>query len=316
MTWLTGVLALHCIRLTTVLDDCYYTLYYCLDVHARSQQKQQYGGGSQRSPSSGISPPHVHFTSGICSPDATAAQNALLKAYLTRSCSTRVLELLVQSWDPVLGDVLTDSTALSTQSSSSKKDSNFLLQLHFARWRETICLLDALSLIPDTSQLAQMLQSLRPQVLDNPSSATMKGTDPLLPAGLREWADCSRVWPCHLYAFATPNNAALQKIASCAPVLEIGAGTGYWSHLLRTSFPNTAVVAYDKDPPTQQGKVVRPNDYHGKSRAWTTVLKGGPEVAAQYPGHALFLCYPPPDSAMGLLALRAYKGDTVCYVGS
>jgi hypothetical protein len=257
----------------------------------------------------------VYFTSDIyAASGAIDRVNAMLKAYLDRSVSAGCAESLVQSWEAPLQSALGTGTAESFKEAEYYRK-NPLLLLHFARWRESVCLLDLLGAIPEVSETSKLFASLRPQVLDSPTSATMKGTDPLMPDRLRQWADSCRVWPCHLYAFATPNTSALAKIASFSPIVELGAGTGYWSQMLRLSFPKCTVVAYDKDPPTTQGKVIKPNDYHGKSRAWTQVLKGGPEVAAQHAQHALFLCYPPPDNAMALLALRAYTGSTVCYVG-
>jgi hypothetical protein len=281
-------------------------LYYCVDVHQRSRNDTQR--------SSALPPPHVYFTTDIYAACGVGRINAMLKAYLDRSVSAGSVESLIQSWGAPLQSALGTADAAAFREADYHRK-NPLLLLHFARWRETLCLLDLLGAIPDVSDAARLTASLRPQVLDSPASATMKGTDPLMPDRLRQWADSCRVWPCHLYAFATPNTPALEKIASFSPLVEIGAGTGYWSQMLRLSFPKCTVVAYDKDPPTIQGKVIKPNDYHGKSRAWTQVLKGGPEVAAQYAQHALFLCYPPPDNAMALLALRAYTGSTVCYVG-
>ena len=287
-------------RLTALLDECYYTLYYCLDVHARSQHSQS------RNP---LAPPHIYFSSTIYDTDSLALLNKQLSEYLENSVTATGRAQLAELWGPLL------QGGGSSSSTVELGRKNPLLLLHFARWRESVCLLDLLGAIPDSTDSAVLLQSLRPQVLDKPSDATMKGTDPLLPDRLRQWADACRVWPCHLYAFATPTAAAIDRIAALAPIVEIGAGTGYWSHLLRTMHKNISVVAYDKDPPVLQGKVIKPNDYHGKSRAWTTVLRGGPEVAAQHSSHSLLLCYPPPDNAMALLALRAYKGNTVCYVG-
>lgn len=286
-------------RLAILLDNCYYTLYYCSDVNARAV-------GS----SSPIFSPKEYFTTKILTPELTELQNHTLAQYLQRSVSAAGLEQLSAVWGGLLTGITTSPTPVSTS-----KARNPLLEVHFARWRESVCLLSVLGMIPDTSETSKLSSSLRPQVLEKGDTPTMKGTDPLMPTALRQWNDGCRVWPCHLYAFATPTVAALDKLASLAPLCEIGAGTGYWAHLVRTHASSESIVAYDKDPPSSVGRVLKGNDYHGKSRAWTAVRKGGPEVAAQHTVSTLFLCYPPPDSAMGLLALRAYKGDTVAYVG-
>lgn len=301
------------LRLTKLLDDCYYTLYYCLDVHARANVNQQRAKLF-------MAPPHIFFTRSILSADDVDAQNSILSSYLERNVSQKGQSDLVRIWGNLLPATST-ATAATTKcttpptSAAGQKTKNPLLDLHFVRWRESICLLTQLGLIPDLSDVSKLTAACRPQVLEDPSHATMKGADPLLPPHIRQWNDGCRIWPCHLYSFATPTVEALAKICSFAPVLEIGAGTGYWAHMLRTFSPSTQVVAYDKDPFVSQGKVIKPNDYHGGSKAWTNVLKGGPDVAANHSSGCLLLCYPPPDNAMGLLALRAYKGNTVCYVG-
>lgn len=288
-------------RLTILLDNCYYTLYYCMDVNARAMNSN----------SSSIYSPKEYFTAKILTPELTSLQNHTLSEYLDRSVSAKGREQLNAVW----GSLLTGATSSTTGTSSTSKAKNPLLDVHFARWREGVCLLSVLGAIPDTSETSKLTSSCRPQVIEKGETPTMKGTDPLMPTALRQWNDGCRVWPCHLYSFATPTVAALDKLASLAPLVEIGAGTGYWAHLLRTHATFESIVAYDKDPPSAQGRVLKPNDYHGKSKAWTAVRKGGPEVAAQHTTSTLFLCYPPPDNAMGLLALRAYKGDCVAYVG-
>ena len=54
---------------------------------------------------------------------------------------------------------------------------------------------------------------------------TMKQSDPIAPPGVAKWRDSVRDWMCHLFAYAVPNTAALDLLASHAPLLELGAGT-------------------------------------------------------------------------------------------
>ena len=253
-------------------------------------------------------------------------------------------------------------------------DGNPLLKLHFHRWRESICLLSSLS--PDTCTAGGISNDIvllkrecvKPPCPSGPnggsdgnssnnlstSHATMKVEgDPLIPPLTRMWNDSCRTWACHLYAYATPTPEAISKLASLCPLVEIGAGTGYWAHMVRQylqmqcevgtgdSLKNSDnrrngsnnnksevateltvssvtcsrlsadLLAYDKAPPTnlkaKQGGG-KSNEYHGRSRAWTTVSKGGVEAVAAHAaeGAGLFLCYPPPDSDMALQALRLY----------
>jgi hypothetical protein len=54
----------------------------------------------------------------------------------------------------------------------------------------------------------------------------------------------------HCVGFAVPSEAALSAIARCGPVVEVGAGTGYWTAVLRHQRWNVDVVAFDAEPPS------------------------------------------------------------------
>lgn len=151
------------------------------------------------------------------------------------------------------------------------------------------------------------------------------------------YRDSIRDPPCHLMAYAVPSNEAIALISSLElPILECGAGTGYWASLLRAQ--GVTVAAYDIAPNRTAKQLLDAagyssdgglraqggashNEYHAEVPAWTTVLQGGAEAAAgrDAPFHAasavLFLCYPPPKSPMALQCLRCFKGDVVAYVG-
>lgn len=114
---------------------------------------------------------------------------------------------------------------------------------------------------------------------------------------------------CHKFAWACPNDEALELIAAQGPIIEIGAGTGYWAHLLRSRY-HVNILAYDYKPPSK-GK----SWYHRGHGSWTGVVHGRPVKAKKHPDRALFLCWPPLYSRMAKEALRHYKGDTVIYVG-
>ncbi len=111
------------------------------------------------------------------------------------------------------------------------------------------------------------------------------------------------------YAWAVPNAAALAAIAARGPVVEIGAGLGYWARLLLDL--GCHVAPYD---------TLLPGDEHW-TKAWrraapfAPVRRGGPEAAAAHPDRALLLCWPPYWDTVASAALAAYTGSTVCYVG-
>ncbi|RLN45013.1 hypothetical protein BBJ29_003916 [Phytophthora kernoviae] len=130
---------------------------------------------------------------------------------------------------------------------------------------------------------------------------------------LAQWRNNCRDWCCHLYAYATPTREALDVMAKYAPIVEVGAGTGYWSSLLQHS--HVDVVAYDKCPPSAEG--VDGNAYHGHVPPFCPVGRGGPEILGQedMAGRALFLCYPPPGDAMAVRSVQLFQGDVILHVG-
>ena len=110
------------------------------------------------------------------------------------------------------------------------------------------------------------------------------------------------------YAWAVPSKEALDIIAKYAPIVEMGAGTGYWAALLQARDVN--VTAMDIAPPGGSQE----NDYK-HSVTYTHVHKGEPADLARFKKHALFLCWPPYATPMAYECLMAFKGDTVIYVG-
>jgi len=73
-----------------------------------------------------------------------------------------------------------------------------------------------------------------------------------------------------------PNSGALALLAARAPLVEVGAGTGYWAATLRRR--GVDVLAYDLNPPSAEA--VEANAYHGHLPPFTDVLRGGPKVRA------------------------------------
>lgn len=110
------------------------------------------------------------------------------------------------------------------------------------------------------------------------------------------------------YSWAVPNENALKTISEYGPVVEIGAGGGYWSALLRKR--GVDVIAYDALP-SESGR----NSYTYKAESWTEVLSGTESTAAYHPDRALMLCWPPDKDEMAWRALRVYTGNTLIYIG-
>jgi hypothetical protein len=113
-----------------------------------------------------------------------------------------------------------------------------------------------------------------------------------------------------LYSWAIPSEAALDLLARHAPLVECGAGTGYWLALLRAR--GVDAIGYDRSRP---GKA---NAYHRRSGSeWTSVARlNSAEAARRHPERALVLCWPPyDDDAASYAVLRAYRGETVIHIG-
>ena len=104
------------------------------------------------------------------------------------------------------------------------------------------------------------------------------------------------------------NGRALDAIGRFAPIVELGAGTGYWAYLLAAR--GVDIVAYDLAPPDQV-----PNAYKLDPRTWTTVRPGGVEILSEHPDRPLFLCWPGYRDAFANDALAAYAGQHVLYIG-
>lgn len=140
---------------------------------------------------------------------------------------------------------------------------------------------------------------------------------------LAQWRNNCRDWCCHLFAYATPTPESLKIVASYAPLVEMGAGTGYWSALLQQS--DVDIVAYDKCPPsaelqstnTSKHKGQQQNAYHGQVPPFCPLGTGGPEVLKQkdMAGRNLLLCYPPPGDDMAVNCARFFQGECLIHIG-
>ena len=113
-----------------------------------------------------------------------------------------------------------------------------------------------------------------------------------------------------LFSWAVPTEAALDLLARYAPLVECGAGTGYWLALLRAR--GVDALGYDRARPGSA------NAFHrGSRRAWTGIKRlNSAEAARRHPECTLVLCWPPyDDDGASYAVLRAYRGGTVIHVG-
>lgn len=111
------------------------------------------------------------------------------------------------------------------------------------------------------------------------------------------------------FSWSVPNEAALQKIASLGPLVEVGAGSGYWSALLRAR--GVDLVAYDAHPVESRRSWFHPT----AERSWTNIAEGTEASAAKHADRTLFLSWPPHNDPMGANTLSHFGGNRLVYVG-
>lgn len=106
------------------------------------------------------------------------------------------------------------------------------------------------------------------------------------------------------YAWAIPNADAIETIIEYDPILEVGAGRGYWAHLV--SEAGGEILATDDSPPVEDD-------------LWHPVWGASAQaVVTDYPERTLMLVWPTHESSWPTAALGAYRsagGHTVIYVG-
>ncbi len=117
---------------------------------------------------------------------------------------------------------------------------------------------------------------------------------------------------CNTYAWAIPSQAAIEQLVALSPIVEIGAGTGYWASLVADAGGD--IICYDNrswSKLSQSGGAMHHGAYH-------PVAYGTGAYAGRHPDRTLFLCWPPYKTEMAYRALARYLaagGRRVVYVG-
>lgn len=108
------------------------------------------------------------------------------------------------------------------------------------------------------------------------------------------------------YSFSVPSEEALEALSQYSPIVEIGAGTGYWAALLKEH--GARVQAFEPHP-------IYGNPYKFK-RAYTSVAKGDHRRALRmYPNYTLLFSWPDYGATWSAEALKLHKGRYVAYIG-
>lgn len=158
--------------------------------------------------------------------------------------------------------------------------------------------------------------------IDNPYYDMMMNFDP---SGMKKYfprlpMHFMDLWRTYTWGIV-PSNDDARFIARFSPLLEIGAGSGYWARLI--SQAGAKIDAYDALIP---GSNVIPLDLVEKTqerfanKMWYPVKRGNCAVIKQdkYNGWTLLMIRPPsnPDlKHMALDCISQYKGDVFVYAG-
>ena len=106
---------------------------------------------------------------------------------------------------------------------------------------------------------------------------------------------------CEKYAWAVPNNRTLSILKHFSPLIEIGAGKGYFCKLLTDM--GVDIIAFDREVDSEH--------------YWGDVQIGGPKKLLKNlaKGRNLFLCYPDEDNSMACPCLNNFDGEYLIHIG-
>jgi hypothetical protein len=127
----------------------------------------------------------------------------------------------------------------------------------------------------------------------------------------------------NLYGFAIPTAQAISKVLEWSPhgIVEVGAGNGYWAYVLRQW--GSDIIPLDIRPvETRTNYYWTPDNtnslgFEQDFRSWVPVynVKDFDYQAKSSEQRALLLVWPPYADSMASDTLKAYRGDTVIFVG-
>jgi hypothetical protein len=109
------------------------------------------------------------------------------------------------------------------------------------------------------------------------------------------------------FCFAVLTEDMINKIKPYGPILEVGAGTGYWAY--ETKKRGVDYLATD-------AYTLPSNKYFPSSKAWEHVYSyTAVDAVKRFPDRTLLMCWPEYCKSWAVEALREYKGDIFIYVG-
>ena len=111
------------------------------------------------------------------------------------------------------------------------------------------------------------------------------------------------------FSYAIPDDNAIECIAEYSPLVEVGAGLGYWSYLLHQH--GADIEAYDIALGDDNKWFCNEETRTG---AWFPVKQCDAEFVPPC-DRTLLLCWPPYDDNMAFNVLSRYSGDKLIYIG-
>jgi hypothetical protein len=109
------------------------------------------------------------------------------------------------------------------------------------------------------------------------------------------------------FCFAVLTEEMIDKIKPYGPILEVGAGTGYWAReFKKRGIDYLATDAY----------ALPNNKYFPDSKAWEHVYTyTAVDAVKRFPDKTLLMCWPEYTKSWAVEALKEYKGDIFIYIG-
>lgn len=223
------------ITVVTILDEVYFRLYHRQLMEGK-QQKANADSQKVLAAVGNVLSPDLYFRD-VTSYSSNSTYN--LEKFLEDNMSSSRVKEMRELWE-------------------MDNQSNPLLRVFNSRYEEGISLLYNTG-VGKNGEMDSALSNSRPKQWKKKSLAQ----PPCYPL-LQKWRDACRDWCCHLYSYAVPTRGAIAALAKYKPLVEMGAGLGFWASLLRNC--GVDIVAYDKDPTSSNQ-----NEYHGQLPSFTEV---------------------------------------------
>jgi len=174
-------------------------------------------------------------------------------------------------------------------------------------WKDKVQRIEGKEVFNKIEKSVDDLFSMFKEILTDLEVPTYQKLKKLIPVGME--GHFIREDYIHKYGFAIPCKEALDTIREYSPILEVGAGTGYWAALL-----DCDIIATD---------IGRGSETLIKSKQWFdmgthfSVKKMSAQTAMKkWPDRTLFFCWPSYDEPWPTEALKNLKfGKHVIYIG-